>query len=137
LWGLYELLLPEIPIGGEIESMVLTGLTIGIIGGFIALILLFRLMTKTKFWTKLTAPGIESQEAGFSTSIGLEDQVGKTGTAATDLRPAGWITVDDKRIFVVTEGDYISQNNAVTILSVDGNRVVVRKLKTEFQEDKK
>jgi len=137
LWGLYELLLPEIPIGGEIESMALTGLTIGIIGGLIALILLFRLMTKTKFWTKLTSPGIESQEAGFNTSIGLEDQVGKTGTAATDLRPSGWITVDDKRIFVVTEGDYISQNNAVTILSVDGNRVVVRKLKTEFQEDKK
>ena len=135
LWGLYELLLPEIPVGGEIESMALTGLTIGIIGGLIAMFLLFRLMTKTKFWTKLTSPGIESQEAGFSTSIGLEDQVGKDGLAVTDLRPSGWITVDDKRIFVVTEGDYISQNNAVKILSVEGNRVVVRKINKEFQED--
>ncbi|MFC1549747.1 nodulation protein NfeD [Candidatus Neomarinimicrobiota bacterium] len=137
LWGLYELLLPEIPVGGEIESMALTGLTIGIIGGLIALVLLFRLMTKTKFWTKLTSPGIESQAAGFSTSIGLEDQIGKEGIAVTDLRPSGWITVNEKRIFVVTEGDYISQNNAVKILSVEGNRVVVRKINKESQEDKK
>jgi membrane-bound serine protease (ClpP class) len=136
LWGLYELLLPEVPVGGEIESMALTGLTIGIIGGLIALVLLFRLMTKTKFWTKLTSPGIESHEAGFNTSIGLEDQVGKEGIAITDLRPSGWITIEDKRIFVVTEGDYILQNSTVKILSVEGNRVVVRKVNEELQEDK-
>lgn len=109
--------------------MALTGLTIGIFGGIIALILLFRIMIKTKFWTKLTSPGIESQEAGFSTSIGLEDEVGKNGVAVTDLRPSGWITVDDKRIFVVSEGDYIDQGDAISILSVEGNRVVVRKIK--------
>lgn len=129
LWGLYSLLLPDIPVGEEIKSMALTGLTIGIFGGIIALILLFRIMIKTKFWTKLTSPGIESQEAGFSTSIGLEDEVGKNGVAVTDLRPSGWITVDDKRIFVVSEGDYIDQGDAISILSVEGNRVVVRKIK--------
>jgi membrane-bound serine protease (ClpP class) len=129
LWGLYSLLLPDIPVGEEIRSMALTGLTIGIFGGIIALILLFRIMIKTKFWTKLTSPGIESQEAGFSTSIGLEDEVGKNGVAVTDLRPSGWITVDDKRIFVVSEGDYIDQGDAISILSVEGNRVVVRKIK--------
>ena len=129
LWGLYSLLLPDIPVGEEIKSMALTGLTIGIFGGIIALILLFRIMIKTKFWTKLTSPGIESQEAGFSTSIGLEDEVGKNGVAVTDLRPSGWITVDDKRIFVVSEGDYIDQGDPISILSVEGNRVVVRKIK--------
>ncbi len=129
LWGLYSLLLPDIPVGEEIKSMALTGLTIGIFGGIIALFLLFRIMIKTKFWTKLTSPGIESQEAGFSTSIGLEDEVGKNGVAVTDLRPSGWITVDDKRIFVVSEGDYIDQGDAISILSVEGNRVVVRKIK--------
>ncbi|MEE9189844.1 MAG: NfeD family protein [Candidatus Neomarinimicrobiota bacterium] len=129
IWGLYALLLPDIPVGEEIKSMALTGLTIGIFGGIIALILLFRLMIKTKFWTKLTSPGIESQEAGFNTSIGLEDKVGKKGVAVTDLRPSGWITVDDKRIFVVSEGDYIDQDDPVNILSVEGNRVVVRKIK--------
>jgi membrane-bound serine protease (ClpP class) len=129
LWGLYALLLPDIPVSEEIKSMALTGLIIGILGGIVALFLLFRLMIKTKFWTKLTSPGIESQEAGFNTSIGLEDEVGKKGVAVTDLRPSGWITVNENRIFVVSEGDYIDQGDPVIILSVEGNRVVVRKIK--------
>lgn len=129
LWGLYELLLPDIPVGAEIESLALWGLTIGIIGGLIGLLILFRLMTKTSFWTKLTAPGLEKAAAGFSTSIGLENLVNAEGSAQTDLRPSGWIIVNEKKIFVVSEGDYIDQNSRVKILSVEGNRVVVRKLK--------
>lgn len=129
LWGLYELLLPDIPVGAEIESLALWGLTIGIIGGLIGLLILFRLMTKTSFWTKLTAPGLEKAAAGFSTSIGLENLVNAEGSTQTDLRPSGWIIVNEKKIFVVSEGDYIDQNSRVKILSVEGNRVVVRKLK--------
>ncbi len=134
LWGLYELLLPDIPVGAEIESLALWGLTIGIIGGIIGLLLLFRFMTKTTFWTKLTAPGLEKAAAGFSTSIGLENLVNAEGSAQTDLRPSGWITVNEKKIFVVSEGEFIDQNSRVKILSVEGNRVVVRKLNIESKE---
>lgn len=135
LWGLYELLLPDIPVGTELESLALTGLTIGIIGGLIGLVLIFRAVTKTKFWEKLTSPGVESQEAGFSTSLGLEEFVGRIGIADTDLRPAGWITLGDQRLFVVTEGTFVEKNDSVTILSVDGNRVVVRKINHITKED--
>ena len=129
LWGLYELLLPDIPVGQEIHSMVLTGFTIGIIGGIIGLVLLFKLMTKTEFWQKLTSPNIQDKDKGYTSSIGLEGLVGQEGIADTDLRPSGWINVGDQRIFVVTEGSYIDKNDNVKILSVDGNRVVVRKIK--------
>ncbi len=128
LWGLYELLLPDVPVGHEIQSMALTGLTIGIIGGIIGLVLLFRLMTKTTFWQKLSSPSIQSPEAGYSSSIGLEEMIGKEGIADTDLRPSGWIIIGDERIFVVTEGSFIEKDDKVKILSVDGNRVVVRKI---------
>mgnify|MGYP000032311282 FL=1 len=130
LWGLYELLLPDVPVGPEVTSMALTGLTIGIIGGIIGLVFLFRLMTKTRFWTKLTAPGMESHEKGYDTSLGWENLEGTEGTASTDLRPSGWINIGEQRIFVVSEGDYITKNDQVKVLSVDGNRVVVRKLNT-------
>ncbi len=128
LWGLYELLLPDVPVGEEITSMALTGLTIGIIGGIIGLVLLFKLMTKTKFWSKLTAPGVESAEEGYNTSVGWESLTGEEGVAATDLRPSGWITVGDQRVFVVSEGDFIIKGDTVKILTVEGNRVVVRSL---------
>jgi len=126
LWGLYELLIPDIPVSHDIYSRALDGLTIGILGGIIGLVLLFRLMIKTKFWTKLTSPGVESKKAGYTISMGLEDCVGKLGETVTDLRPSGWINVENQKIFVVTEGEFVEKDQPVRILSVDGNRVVVR-----------
>lgn len=134
LWGLYELLLPDMPVGGDVETMALWGLSIGVLGGMVGMVLLFRLMTKTSFWQKLTAPGLQKAEAGYSTSIGLENMVGHEGKAQSDLRPSGWIIVEDQRIFVVSEGDYINKHTPVKILSVDGNRVVVRQINSETKE---
>ncbi|MBT3617417.1 MAG: nodulation protein NfeD [Candidatus Marinimicrobia bacterium] len=130
-WGIYELLLPDIPVGAEAMSDAITGLTIGIIGGLIGLALLFRLVIKTKFWENLTAPGSENRKEGYSTSIGLESYAGQNGIADTDLRPSGWILVQEERIFVITEGTFINKGDSVKILSVDGNRVLVRQLNTE------
>jgi len=126
LWGLYELLLPDVPVGHEIHSMAITGLTVGLFGGVIGLVLLFKLMTKTSLWQKLTSPSTQLKEKGYTSSIGLEKLRGRQGIADTDLRPSGWVLVDDQRIFVVTEGSYIDKTTPVKILSVDGNHVVVR-----------
>ena len=57
--------------------------------------------------------------------------MGLEGETLSDLRPSGWITVDDQRVFVVSEGDFIEKNCKVKILSVDGNRVVVKKLNSK------
>ena len=54
--------------------------------------------------------------------------IDKEGIADTDLHPSGWVRIDDRRIFVVSEGDFIDKGSGVTVLSVDGNRVVVREL---------
>ena len=126
LWGLYMLLLPDVPVSQEVYDAAMTGLTIGLIGAIFALILLFRLMTKTKFWVKLTSPEIQSNEDGYNSSLGLEHLIGETGLATSDLRPSGWVLVNNTKIFVVTEGEFVDKDQQVKILSVDGNRVVVR-----------
>ncbi|MBL7014024.1 MAG: nodulation protein NfeD [Candidatus Marinimicrobia bacterium] len=129
LWGFWELLLPDIPVDGEIASQAATGLTIGIIGGLVGMFLLFRLLTKTKFWEELTSPGVQSKEAGYTTTLGLEDSVGKEGIAESDLHPSGWVVLGDEKVFVVSEGEFIDKGQTVKVLSVDGNRVVVRSIK--------
>ena len=53
------------------------------------------------------------------------------GISQSDLRPSGWALVDGQRIFVVSEGDFIEKGSKLKIHSVDGNRVVVRKLNSE------
>jgi membrane-bound serine protease (ClpP class) len=54
--------------------------------------------------------------------------LGKLAITDTDLHPSGWINIDDQRIFVLSEGGFIEKGKKVTILSVDGNRVLVREL---------
>jgi len=127
LWGLYLLLLPDIPVGEEVLSQASNGLVIGIIGGLIGLVLLFKAMTKTKFWNDLTSPGGQNKEDGYVASFGWEKLVGEIALTETDLHPSGWIVVNNERIFAVSEGNFIDKNVKVIVLSVDGNRIVVRK----------
>ena len=129
LYGLYELLLPDVPMGPEFQEQALFGLSIGILGGLVGIILLFQVMTRTKFWTKLTSPGMEKSELGYTISVGLEDKIGAIGVAETDLRPSGWVSLENNRVFVVSEGSFINKGETVEVMKVEGNRVVVRNIK--------
>ena len=103
------------------------GFAIGIIGAIIAVVLMGRILVRSPFWKKITLATSEKSAEGYSTSIGLENLVGESGIAVSDLRPSGWVMAGEKKIFVVTEGEFLDKNEPITILSVDGNRVVVRK----------
>jgi len=87
------------------------------------------LMIKTKFWKQLTSPDVQNKADGFSNSFGWESYKGKEGIADTDLHPSGWIRIADKRVFAVSEGEFIEKESEIIVLSVDGNRIVVRELK--------
>ena len=128
IYGLYLLLLPDVPVGEEVLGQAMDGFLIGIVGAVIGLVLLAKLMIKTKFWEQLTAPDTQKKEEGYSNTPGWESLQGETGIADTDLHPSGWVRVKDQRIFVVSEGEFIEEGKEIKILSVDGNRVLVREL---------
>ena len=128
IYGLYLLLLPDIPVGEEVLGQAMDGFLIGLVGAVIGLVLLVKLMIKTKFWEQLTAPDTQKKEDGYSNTLGWESLQGKMGIADTDLHPSGWVRVKDQRIFVVSEGEFIEEGKEIKILSVDGNRVLVREL---------
>ena len=54
--------------------------------------------------------------------------LGQTGSALTDLRPAGTVQLGNLRVDVVTEGGYIASGSDVEVVRVEGNRVTVRAL---------
>ena len=128
IYGLYLLLLPDIPVSEEVLGQAMDGFLIGLVGAVIGLVLLVKLMIKTKFWEQLTAPDTQKKEDGYSNTLGWESLQGETGIADTDLHPSGWVRVKDQRIFVVSEGEFIEEGKEIKILSVDGNRVLVREL---------
>ena len=128
IYGLYLLLLPDIPVSEEVLGQAMDGFLIGLVGAVIGVVLLAKLMIKTKFWEQLTAPDTQKKEDGYSNTLGWESLQGETGIADTDLHPSGWVRVKDQRIFVVSEGEFIEEGKEIKILSVDGNRILVREL---------
>ena len=128
LYGLYLLLLPEVPVGDEVLGQAMDGFLIGLVGAIIGIILLGKLMIRSKFWDQLTAPSSQKKNQGFSNTQGWESLQGELAITDTDLHPSGWINIDNQRIFVLSEGGFIEKGKEVTILSVDGNRVIVREL---------
>jgi membrane-bound serine protease (ClpP class) len=57
--------------------------------------------------------------------------VGRVVKTATDLRPAGVLEIDGRRVDAVSEGTFIPRGSAVRVTQVDGNRVVVVKHSNE------
>lgn len=57
----------------------------------------------------------------------LAPLIGVIGTALTDLRPAGIARLGERRVDVVTDGEYILKGETVRVIQVEGARVVVRR----------
>jgi membrane-bound serine protease (ClpP class) len=53
--------------------------------------------------------------------------LGQRGTAASLLRPAGLAHIDDERVDVVSDGEFIDAGEPIEVIRVDGNRIVVRR----------
>lgn len=57
---------------------------------------------------------------------GTRPLLGKHGVALTQLRPAGIALIDEKKVDVVTAGEFLLKGAEITVVDVTGNRVVVR-----------
>lgn len=72
---------------------------------------------------------VPSGGTGSASGTMSESLLGATGVALTDLRPSGMAKVGDRRIDVVTEGDYITRGETVKIVEVQGSvHVVIRQV---------
>ena len=68
-----------------------------------------------------------SKEDGVtSQSLDHNDYLGSQGVAVTDLRPSGVATIEDERLDVVTQGEYIEKQTQIIVIAVRGNQIVVK-----------
>lgn len=65
-------------------------------------------------------------ETGYQSALKRPDMVGKSGVAITDLRPSGVALVEDERLDVVSESEWIEEGTPIEIVSADGYRHLVR-----------
>jgi membrane-bound serine protease (ClpP class) len=60
-----------------------------------------------------------------------KELIGKVGKALTDLRPSGTMIIGNKRIDVVTDGEFIEEGTEIIVVRESGSAVVVEKTKSE------
>jgi membrane-bound serine protease (ClpP class) len=63
-------------------------------------------------------------------SVGREDLVGREGVAATTLRPSGVALVDDERVDVSADGEFIEKGARIRVVEVRGPRIVVEEIES-------
>jgi len=66
-------------------------------------------------------------EGVSSQSSHLLEYLNKTGTALSHLRPAGTARIENKRVDVVSRGEFIDKNTPIMVIEVIGNQIIVAK----------
>ncbi|HTX57912.1 MAG TPA: NfeD family protein [Candidatus Acidoferrales bacterium] len=85
--------------------------------------MLTRLLPQNAWMHRLAL--VETQGSDYVASRDYTSLQGKTGVAASYLRPAGVAQIDGKRIDVLTEGEFIAAGTPVRVTRVEGARVFV------------
>lgn len=93
------------------------------------IILFFRIFPSTFMGRRLILRRQFDKEEGFSSYDSDTDEklVGSKGLATSDLRPAGSAEFGEKKLSVVTSGEYIEKGSPLVIKTVAGSRIVVEK----------
>ncbi len=88
---------------------------------------LWKLLPKSETFNRLILHDNLPSKSGYAANSQYENLVGVSGSAITDLRPAGTAMLNGVRTDVVTDGDYVNKDSEVVVKRVEGSKVVVVK----------
>ncbi len=103
-------------------------LAITLLLGVALIMSLYRYLPENKTFSKLVLSATTDVNYGYTSSNSLEDLKGLNGVALTALRPSGTVLIENDRIDVTTEGDFIEKGAKVVVSRTVGSRVWVRKV---------
>ena len=112
-------------------SIAIIQLTGAIVAAFVLILILAKLLPKSRTFSKLILADEERADQGFVSYPSEKELVGQEGIALTTLRPAGTAEFNGKRYDVVADWEYIEQGSRIVVLRVEGVKVVVKKVKEE------
>ncbi len=124
-----DFVLPEVDWQYDLFKQNIINVGIGTLGSIILVGVIFLLFPRIGVFNRLVLKTEETPASGFTVQKENTDSVliGKTGTAATNLRPAGKADINGELITVESSGEYIEKGTVVTITGVNGNRIIASK----------
>ncbi|MDO4306144.1 MAG: NfeD family protein [Eubacteriales bacterium] len=106
------------------EGVFITVVILALMGILMALVLW--LLSKGRFRSPIILEEEQKKSEGYLSSSDLKYLLGKKGVAKTDLRPTGVGEIDGINFDVISEGNYISKDTGITIIKVEGSKLIVK-----------
>ncbi|MDC3413346.1 nodulation protein NfeD [Aquibacillus sp. 3ASR75-11] len=103
---------------------------IAVLASILVSVILFKSMGMEKgFFRHFILKDATTTELGYVTSKDRQDLMGMEGIAATTLRPSGTGIINEERLDIVSEGNYIDKDARIKVVKTEGSRIVVRQVK--------
>jgi membrane-bound serine protease (ClpP class) len=97
-----------------------------VLGGLGTALTAFKLFPKTPIGKRLIVDGPSFANDAAATDQRVRDLLGKVGRAVSILRPAGIAEIEGRRVDCVADGELLAAGTPITVVRLEGNRVVVR-----------
>ena len=109
-------------------AAVIVRLSASMVGAFVLSLVMLRSLPRMASFNRLVLETETRASEGYvSSSREGNELLGKEGVTVSELRPAGIALIDGRRTDVVTDGEFVAVDQAVEVVEVSGNRVVVRR----------
>ncbi|MDT3696489.1 MAG: NfeD family protein [Ignavibacterium sp.] len=110
-------------------SMAIIQLTVSLVAALTGIFLLAKFLPKSTAFSRLVLAETQNADKGFVSFPSDTNLIGKTGIAYTTLRPGGTALIDDKKVDVVADSEYIERDKKIKVIRVEGIKVVVTAVK--------
>ena len=142
IWGLISSMVVRYPGNpGDLPNLsnfsnlgtAVSNVSIAVIGSVVLGVLMFRMLERSPLVRRgLILSEATSREAGYSSQAsGLSSLLGQHGIAVTELHPSGDAQFGKQIVAVLSDGDFINRGESLTVLEVEGNRVIVTRQETK------
>lgn len=109
-------------------SQAIWTMAITLILGIAMIASMIRYMPQNRFFSKLILADSTDRDHGYTSTSSKDDLIGLEGVAMTSLRPSGTVLIEDRRIDVITSGDFIEKGARVRVVDTTSSRVVVNRV---------
>lgn len=109
-------------------SQAIWTLAITLVLTILLIISLARYLPENRFVSHLVLAASTDRASGYLTYTAHDELVGMEGTALSSLRPSGTVLIEDKRVDVVSDGDFIDKGQKVRVVQVLGGKVIVSRM---------
>lgn len=105
-----------------------------LVGGFSSLLFL-KVFPPRNMWSKMTLKNKLSSEEGYNSINETYVQlVGRKGVTVSPFRPTGTVKIDDELYSATSGSQWLSEGETIEVISVDGTRIVVRRVEQDNKQ---